>query len=144
MRHEKVNANVSWIHLQTLRRKPRSPQQQLAEKLDQLRQKSFKQIGEVFEKFIPKALLRPEEEGVMSRRRFFSLSSGTLLCYAIGNKKTTSCRCSANKLRLSSRETSSWATRDSVAISTLLFWQTALSTALPLSPAELRSVPSEV
>lgn len=60
------------FHLQTLRRKPRSPQQQLAEKLDQLRQKSFKQIGEVFEKFIPKALLRPEKEGVMSRRRLFS------------------------------------------------------------------------
>jgi hypothetical protein len=60
------------FHLQTLRRKPRSPQQQLAEKLDQLRQKSFKQIGEVFEKFIPKALLLPEKEGVMSRRRLFS------------------------------------------------------------------------
>ncbi len=60
------------FHLQTLRRKPRSPQQQLAEKLDQLRQKSFKQIGEVFEKFIPKVLLRPEKEGVMSRRRLFS------------------------------------------------------------------------
>lgn len=60
------------FHLQTLRRKPRSPQQQLAEKLDQLRQKSFKQIGEVFEKFIPKALLQPEKEGAMSRRRLFS------------------------------------------------------------------------
>jgi hypothetical protein len=60
------------FHLQTLRRKPRSPQQQLAEKLDQLRQKSFKQIGEVFEKFIPHALLQPEKEGTMSRRRLFS------------------------------------------------------------------------
>jgi len=60
------------FHLQTLRRKPRSPQQQLAEKLDQLRQKSFKQLGEVFERFIPKILLQPEKEGAMSRRRLFS------------------------------------------------------------------------
>lgn len=60
------------FHLQTLRRKPRSPQQQLAEKLEQLRQKSFKQLGEVFDRFIPKALLQPEKEGAMSRRRLFS------------------------------------------------------------------------
>lgn len=60
------------FHLQTLRRKPRSPQQHLAEKLEQLRQKSFKQLGEVFDRFIPKILLQPEMEGSMSRRRFFS------------------------------------------------------------------------
>ena len=60
------------FHLQTLRRKPRSPQQKLAEKLTLLQQKSFKQIGEVFEKFIPRPLLKPEKEGVMSRRRLFS------------------------------------------------------------------------
>ena len=60
------------FHLQTLRRKPRSPQQKLAEKLDLLQQKSFKQIGEVFEKFIPRSLLKPEKEGAMSRRRLFS------------------------------------------------------------------------
>jgi hypothetical protein len=34
-----------------------------------LQQKSFKQIGEVFEKFIPRSLLKPEKEGAMSRRR---------------------------------------------------------------------------
>ena len=60
------------FHLQTLRRKPRSPQQKLAEKLALVQQKSFKQIGEVFEKFIPKPLLKPEKEGAMSRRRLFS------------------------------------------------------------------------
>ncbi len=60
------------FHLQTLRRKPRSPQQKLAEKLALLQQKSFKQIGEVFEKFIPRQLLKPEKEGAMSRRRLFS------------------------------------------------------------------------
>src|ERR1035437_2291914 len=57
---------------QILRRKPHSAQQKLAEKLALLKQKSFKQIGEVFEKFIPRALLKPESSGVMSRRRLFS------------------------------------------------------------------------
>jgi len=37
-----------------------------------LKQKSFKQIGEVFEKFIPGSLLKPEETGPMSRIRLFS------------------------------------------------------------------------
>jgi len=60
------------FHLQTLRRKPRSAQQKLAEKMTLLKQKSFKQIGEVFEKFIPNALLKPEQTGAMSRRRIFS------------------------------------------------------------------------
>jgi len=58
--------------MQTLRRKPRSGQQKLAEKIALLKQKSFKQIGEVFEKFIPHALLKPERDGAMSRRRLFS------------------------------------------------------------------------
>lgn len=60
------------FHLQTLRRKPRSPQQKLAEELALVQQKSFKQIGEIFEKFIPSARLKPEKNGVMSRRRLFS------------------------------------------------------------------------
>lgn len=60
------------FHMQTLRRKPRSVQQKLAEKMILLRQKSFKQIGEVFEKFIPHAHLKPEQNGAMSRRRIFS------------------------------------------------------------------------
>ena len=60
------------FHLQILRRKPRSEQQKLTEKMSLLRQKSFKQIGEVFEKFIPISLLKPEQAGAMSRRRIFS------------------------------------------------------------------------
>jgi len=60
------------FHLQTLRRKPRSAQQKLADKMSLLKQKSFKQIGEVFEKFIPNTLLKPEQTGIMSRRRIFS------------------------------------------------------------------------
>lgn len=60
------------FNLRTLRQKPRSEQQKLAERIALLRQKSFKQIGEVFEKFIPRELLKPESSGVMSRRRLFS------------------------------------------------------------------------
>jgi hypothetical protein len=60
------------FYRQILRRKPRSVQQKLAVKIALLQQKSFKQIGEVFEKFIPRALLKPESSGVMSRRRLFS------------------------------------------------------------------------
>jgi hypothetical protein len=60
------------FHLQTLRRKPRSAQQKFADEIALLKQKSFKQIGEVFEKFIPRTLLKPEQSGDMSRRRIFS------------------------------------------------------------------------
>ena len=60
------------FHLRTLRRKPRSERQKFAEKMVLLRQKSFKQIGEVFKKFIPKNLLKPEQAGAMSRQRLFS------------------------------------------------------------------------
>jgi hypothetical protein len=60
------------FHLQTLRRKPRSAQQKLEKRMAPLKQKSFKQIGEVFEKFIPRSLLKPEQPGDMSRRRLFS------------------------------------------------------------------------
>jgi hypothetical protein len=57
---------------QIRRRKPRAAQQKLAEKLALLQQKSFKQIGEVFEKFIPRAVLKKEASGAMSRNRLFS------------------------------------------------------------------------
>ncbi|SRR6266498_350858 len=60
------------FHMQTLRKKPRSAQQKFAERITLLKQKSFKQIGEVFEKFIPHSLLKPDRSGAMSRRRLFS------------------------------------------------------------------------
>ncbi len=53
-------------------RKPRIAQRKLAEKFALLQQKSFKQIGEVFEKFIPRKLLKKEASGAMSRNRLFS------------------------------------------------------------------------
>ena len=37
-----------------------------------LKQKSFKQIGELFDAFIPRRLLKPEQAGAMSRCRIFS------------------------------------------------------------------------
>ena len=60
------------FHMPTLRRKPKSERQKLAEKITLLKKKSFKQIGEVFEKFLPHSLLKPEISGAMSRRRLFS------------------------------------------------------------------------
>ena len=60
------------FHLRVMRRKPRSVQQKFAEKMALLKQKSFKQIGELFENFIPRILLKPEQNGAMSRRRLFS------------------------------------------------------------------------
>lgn len=60
------------FHMQTLRRKPRSAQQIFAEKIALMKQKSFKQMGEVFKKFIPRELLKPDRAGGLSRRRIFS------------------------------------------------------------------------
>jgi hypothetical protein len=60
------------FYLRLRRRKPCSAQQILAQKLALLKQKSFKQIGEVFGKYIPSMLLKPEHIGAMSRCRLFS------------------------------------------------------------------------
>ena len=60
------------FHQRVMRRKPRSVQQKFAEKMSLLKQKSFKQIGELFEDFVPRTLLKPERNGAMSRRRLFS------------------------------------------------------------------------
>jgi ABC-type Zn2+ transport system substrate-binding protein/surface adhesin len=60
------------FYLQTLCRKPRSASQMLADKLDQLKQNSFSQLGDCFSYFIPKYLLQPAGSGALSRQRFFS------------------------------------------------------------------------
>jgi hypothetical protein len=60
------------FHIETLRRKPRTAAQLIEKRMAILKRKSFKQIGEVFGKFIPASLLRPESSGAMSRRRLFS------------------------------------------------------------------------
>ena len=53
-------------------RKPRPTQQVLADKIASFKRKSFKQIGEVFGRFIPGDHLKPEPTGVMSRKTIFS------------------------------------------------------------------------
>lgn len=53
-------------------RKPRSAQQLFADKVAALKQRSFKQIGKIFDRFIPGEYLKPELSGDMSRRSIFS------------------------------------------------------------------------
>ena len=53
-------------------RKPLTAQQRFSNSIALLKEKSFKQIGELFEDFIPRCLLKPEQTGSMSRRRLFS------------------------------------------------------------------------
>ena len=53
-------------------RKRRSAQQVFADKISSLKRKSFKQIGEIFGRFIPNTCLKLELSGVMSRRTIFS------------------------------------------------------------------------
>ena len=60
------------FHLPTLRRKPRSERQRLADQLVEIRQKSFDQLSVCFGKLIPQHQLKPTNEGAMSRRRLFS------------------------------------------------------------------------
>ena len=60
------------FHLQTLRRKPRSASQILADKMERLKQKSISQLGVCFDKFIPKECLKSTESGHLSRNRFFN------------------------------------------------------------------------
>lgn len=60
------------FHLQTLRRKPRSDQQKLADKIHQLKLKSFSQLSECLGKFIPGSYLQPTVSGAQSRQRIYS------------------------------------------------------------------------
>lgn len=53
-------------------RRPRSAQQVFADRIASFKRKSFKQIGEIFGRFIPEDYLKPEPSGVMSRRSIFS------------------------------------------------------------------------
>jgi len=60
------------FHLQTLRRKPRSDGQKLADKINQLKQKSFSQLSECLGQFIPNSYLQPTASGSQSRQRLYS------------------------------------------------------------------------
>ncbi len=60
------------FHMPRRGRKPRSVQQVFADKISSLKRKSFKQVGEIFSRFIPCEYLKPEPSGTMSRRSIFS------------------------------------------------------------------------
>lgn len=70
------------FHPRVMRRKPRSVQQKYAEKMTLLKQKSFKQIGELFEDFIPRTLLFT---GMSRYSRFLSLVN--ILLFQARNSK---------------------------------------------------------
>lgn len=60
------------FHLPTLRRTPRSAMQIMADKVAQIKQKSFWQLGACFGGFIPNHYLAQSESGVNSRHRLLS------------------------------------------------------------------------
>ncbi|WP_136799356.1 IS4 family transposase [Desulfosediminicola ganghwensis] len=53
-------------------RRPHSPQKVLADKINSIKQKSLKQIGEIFNGYFPAHLLKQDVSGPMSRKRFFT------------------------------------------------------------------------
>lgn len=60
------------FHLSTLRRKPRSGAQKLADEKIRIRRHTISQLGECFGSFIPTRELGKEKVGDFSRRRIFS------------------------------------------------------------------------
>lgn len=68
----KTNVLFLPFHLPRSRCKARSAQQILAEEIQQLKQKSFSQLGECLGKFIPGRHLHPASSGALSRRRIYS------------------------------------------------------------------------
>jgi hypothetical protein len=60
------------FHLSTLRRKPRSASQRLADQLTKVRQNSISQLAKCFTGFIPAQSLQPHHSGAQSRQRIFS------------------------------------------------------------------------
>lgn len=60
------------FHLATLRRKPRSGAQRLADEKARIRQHSISQLGDCFRHFIPAKALENKADGAFSRRRLFS------------------------------------------------------------------------
>ncbi len=60
------------FHLATLRRRPRSAAQKLADEMARIRRHSISQLGNCFSHVIPAKALANEAEGAFSRRRLFS------------------------------------------------------------------------
>ncbi len=66
------NLFLPGFHLATLRRRPRSASQQLADQLTKIRQNSISQLAKCFTGFIPGQSLQPHQSGPQSRQRIFS------------------------------------------------------------------------
>ena len=66
------NLYLPGFHLATLRRRPRSASQKLADQLVEIRRKSISQLAKCFTDFIPAQTLQPHQSGAQSRRRLFS------------------------------------------------------------------------
>ena len=63
------------FHLPTLRRKPKTTAQKLAEKLANIKKHSISQLSEFFNGFIPQNILKSNKEGCLSRTRLYSKSN---------------------------------------------------------------------
>jgi len=70
-----TNLYLPGFHLSTLRRKPKSKAQKLADQIDKIKQHSISQLGEYFDRFIPKKHLENNKKGKLSRLRLFSKSN---------------------------------------------------------------------
>ena len=60
------------FHLSTLRRKPRSASQKLADEIKEIKQKSFSELADYFSDIVPTTSLIKSTSGSMSRNRIFS------------------------------------------------------------------------
>ena len=60
------------FHLSTLRRRPRSASQKLADEIRKTKQKSFSELAEYFSNIVPTGSLKKSRAGSMSRNRVFS------------------------------------------------------------------------
>ncbi len=69
---QKTTPILPGLHLQSLRRKPRSRQQIMADHRAEIAAKSIAQLGCLFESFIPSGELTPAESGAFSRQRIYS------------------------------------------------------------------------
>ena len=71
-KHTKIIPTLPGFYAPKRGRKSRTPQQVFAARLASIKEKTFKQIGEIFSPFVPMAALRQEQAGAMSRRRIFT------------------------------------------------------------------------
>lgn len=67
-----ISLYLPGFHLATLRRRPRSESQKLADQFAEVRRKSISQLSVCFARFIPGQVLQPHQSGAQSRRRLFS------------------------------------------------------------------------